>query len=105
LCSPDCSGAGLPTSSMAGVGPWPSPAARETCTSEATPPRMINDWRCRGTAPESASCNALGVDTESVDLARNRRLCKESASGRSGPSKRWWDRVVHSSDRLDGSAR
>jgi hypothetical protein len=28
---------------MAGVGPWPPPVARETCTSEAPSPRIIND--------------------------------------------------------------
>jgi hypothetical protein len=52
----------------------------------------------------SASCGALGVDTELVDLARDMRLCKESESGRSEPLKRWRVGVARSSDHLDGSA-
>jgi hypothetical protein len=40
---PGCSRAALPTSPMAGVSPWPPPAARETCMSWAPPPRIIND--------------------------------------------------------------
>jgi hypothetical protein len=43
LRSPDCSRDDLPTSATAGVGPWPPPATRETCTSRAPPPRISND--------------------------------------------------------------
>jgi hypothetical protein len=46
----------------------------------------------------------LDVDVESVDLARERRLCKESVLGRSESSKRWWVGAGRSSDRLSGSA-
>jgi hypothetical protein len=58
----------------------------------------------RGAAPESASCGALGADAESVDLTRDRRLCRESESGRSEPSKSWRTGAGRSSDRLGGSA-
>jgi hypothetical protein len=51
--------------------------------------QMINDWRRHGAAPEFTSCGALSVDTEPVDLTHDRRLYKESSSGRSKPSKRW----------------
>jgi hypothetical protein len=105
LPSPGFSGAVLPTSAMAGVGPWPPPAARETCTYGTPPPRIINDRRRRGVAPESTSCDALGVNAEPVDLARDRHLCKESESGRSEPLKRWRDGVARSSGRLGGSVR
>jgi hypothetical protein len=44
-------------------------------------------------APESASCGALGVDAESVDLTHDRHLYKESTSGCLEPSKRWQDGV------------
>jgi hypothetical protein len=47
---------------------------------------MSNDCKRRGAALGSATGGALGVDTESDDLARDRRLCKESESGRSEPS-------------------
>jgi hypothetical protein len=86
-----CSGAVLPTSAMAGVGPWPPPAVRETCMSRV--------------ASESASCGAHGDNAEPVDLAHDGRLCKESESGWSEPSKRWRDGVARSSDRLDVSAQ
>jgi hypothetical protein len=105
LRSPDCSWADLPTPAMAGVSPWPPPAARVTCTSGAPPPRIINDWRCHEAVPKSGSYGTLGVGAESLDLARHRRLCKEFASGWSEPSKRWRDGVVLSSDYLSGSAR
>jgi hypothetical protein len=42
---------------------------------------MIKDWRRQEAAPGSASCGALVVDVEPVDLARDRRLCHESTSG------------------------
>jgi hypothetical protein len=48
---------------------------------------MIADAARR--APEYTSCGALGDDVEFVDLARDRRLCKEPESGRSEPSKSW----------------
>jgi hypothetical protein len=56
-----------------------------------------------GAAPESASCGTLGIDAKSVDLARDRRLCRESESGPSEPSKSWRTVVGRSSDRLEGS--
>jgi hypothetical protein len=59
---------------------------------------------CHGVAPESATCGTLGVDAESVDLARDRHHCRESESGRSEPSKSWLTGAGHSSDRLGGSA-
>jgi hypothetical protein len=40
---PNCSGADHLTSTTVRVGPWPPPAARETCTSGAPPPQTIND--------------------------------------------------------------
>jgi hypothetical protein len=54
---------------------------------------------------ESASCGALGVDAESVDLARDWCLYRESESGRLEPSKSWRVGAGRSSDRLGGSAR
>jgi hypothetical protein len=42
---------------------------------------MSSDCKCRG-----AAAGTLGVDTESDDLSRDRRLCRESESGRSDPS-------------------
>jgi hypothetical protein len=53
-------------------------------------------------APESTACDALGVDTESVDFPRDRRLYRESELGRSEPSKSWQTGVGRSSDRLEG---
>jgi hypothetical protein len=41
---------------------------------------------CKGAALGSATGGALGVDAESDDLPRDRRLCGESESGRSEPS-------------------
>jgi hypothetical protein len=49
-------------------------------------PRISNDCRCRGAALESTACGALGVDAKPVDFARDRRLYKDSESGRSEPS-------------------
>jgi hypothetical protein len=69
------------------------------------PPRISKDWRRYGAASVSAFCGMLGVDAEPVDLAHDRCLCKESASGRSELSKRWRDGASSSSDRLGGSAR
>jgi hypothetical protein len=54
--------------------------------------------------PESTACGALSVDTESVDFARDRCLCKESDSGRSEPSYSWQTGAGRSADRLGGSA-
>jgi hypothetical protein len=54
--------------------------------------------------PESTTCGALDVDAESIDLAHDRSLCRESESGRSEPSKSWQTGAGHSSDRLGGSA-
>jgi hypothetical protein len=48
--------------------------------------RMSRDCKCRGAALGSATGSAVGVDAESDDLPRDRRLCKESESGRSHPS-------------------
>jgi hypothetical protein len=47
---------------------------------------MSNDCKHRGAALGSTTGGALGIDAESDDLARDRRLCKESESGRSEPS-------------------
>jgi hypothetical protein len=105
LRSPDCLGADLPTAITTRVDLWPPPAMRETCTFGAPPPRINKDWRRRGAVSESSSCGVLGVDAEPVDLTHDWCLCKEFASGRSGPSKRWRDGVGRSSDRLSGSAR
>jgi hypothetical protein len=66
---------------------------------------MIKDLRHRGVAPESASCGALSVDAELVDLAHDRRLCIESVSVRSEPSKRWRGEGSCCSGRLGGSTR
>jgi hypothetical protein len=54
--------------------------------SGAPPPRISNDCKRRRVAPDSAACGALGVDAESNDFPRDRRLCRESKSGRSEPS-------------------
>jgi hypothetical protein len=70
----------------------------------APPPRISNDCSRRGAMPESTSCGALGADAESVDLAHDRRLCRESESGWSEPLKSWRTRAGRSSDRLGGSA-
>jgi hypothetical protein len=51
----------------------------------APPPRISNNCRRRGAALEPTACGALGVDAESVDFARDRRLCKELESGRLEP--------------------
>jgi hypothetical protein len=47
---------------------------------------MSNDCKRHGVALGSATGGALGVDTESDDLPRYRRLRRESESGRSKPS-------------------
>jgi hypothetical protein len=52
----------------------------------ALPPRMSSDCKRRGAALGSATGGTLGVDVESDDLPRDRRLCRESKSGRSEPS-------------------
>jgi hypothetical protein len=49
--------------------------------SGAPPPRISNDCKRRGAAPESTACSALGVDAESVDFPRDRRRYRESESG------------------------
>jgi hypothetical protein len=90
---------------VAKAGPCPPPAARETCTSGALPPQIIKDRRHHGAALESASCGALGVDAELVDLARDGCLCKESVLGLLELSKRWRDGGARSSDRLGRSTR
>jgi hypothetical protein len=46
----------------------------------------------------------LSVDAESIDLAHDRRLFRESESGRSEPSKSWRMGADRSSDRLGGLA-
>jgi hypothetical protein len=51
-----------------------------------------------------SSYGTLSVDAESVDLARDRRLCRESESGQSEPSKSWRTGAGLSSDCLGGSA-
>jgi hypothetical protein len=84
--SPVCSRANPPTPATAGVGPWPPSVTRETWTFGAPPPRISNDCRRRGAAPDSTACDALDVDAESVDFPHDRRLCRESESGRSEPS-------------------
>jgi hypothetical protein len=43
------------------------------------------------------------VDDEPVDPARDGRLCEESESRRSEPSKRWRDGATRSSDHLGGA--
>jgi hypothetical protein len=105
LHSPDCSRAEHPTSATTRGGLWPPPAMRETCTSGAPLPQISKDWRRCGAALETASRGTLGIDTEAIDLAHDWRLCKESVSGRSEPSKRWQDEDGSSSDCLSGSAR
>jgi hypothetical protein len=47
---------------------------------------MINDCKRYGVTFGSATGGALGVDAESDDLPRDRRLCRESESGRFEPS-------------------
>jgi hypothetical protein len=47
---------------------------------------MSNDCKRRGAALGSAIGGMLGVIPESNDLPRDRRLCRESESGRSEPS-------------------
>jgi hypothetical protein len=47
---------------------------------------MSNDCKRRGATLGSATGTALGVDADSDDLPRDRRLCRESESGRSEPS-------------------
>jgi hypothetical protein len=47
---------------------------------------MSSDCKRRWAALGSATGGALGVDAESGDLPRDRRLCKVSESGRSDPS-------------------
>jgi hypothetical protein len=54
--------------------------------SRAPPPQISNDCKRRGAVSEPAACGALGVDAESDDFPRDRRLCRESESGRSKPS-------------------
>jgi hypothetical protein len=39
-------------------------------------PRISNDRRRREAALESTTCGMLGFDAESVDLARDRHLCR-----------------------------
>jgi hypothetical protein len=70
----------------------------------APPPRISNDCKRRGAAPDSASCSAFGVDAGSIDLARDRRLCKESELGRSEPLKSWRTGARRFFDSLSGSA-
>jgi hypothetical protein len=50
-------------------------------------------------------CNTLGVDTGVIDLALEGRLCKESESGQSEPSKRWRGEGSCSTGRLGGSSQ
>jgi hypothetical protein len=69
----------------------------------APPPRISNDCSRRGATPESTSCSALGADAESVDLAHDQRLCRESESGWSEPLKSWQTGASRSSDHLGGS--
>jgi hypothetical protein len=83
ICSPARSGADPSASAMVGAGPWPPPVTRDTWTSGAPPPQISKDCKRRGAAPYSAACGALGVDSESDDFPRYRRLCKESRGGRS----------------------
>jgi hypothetical protein len=52
----------------------------------APPPRISNGCKRRRAALGSVTCAALGVDAESDDLPRDRRLCRGSESGRSEPS-------------------
>jgi hypothetical protein len=47
---------------------------------------MSNDCKRREVTLGSATGGTLGVDPESNDLPRDRRLCKESESGRSESS-------------------
>jgi hypothetical protein len=48
--------------------------------------RISNDCKHRVAALGSATGGAVGVDAESDDFPRDRRLCRESESGRSEPS-------------------
>jgi hypothetical protein len=45
LCTPNCSGAYLPTVATTGVGPWPPPATREMCTFGVPLPQISKDLR------------------------------------------------------------
>jgi hypothetical protein len=47
---------------------------------------MSNDCKHCGAVLSPTTGGALGIDAESDDLACDRRLCKESESGRSKPS-------------------
>jgi hypothetical protein len=83
-----------PNDSKAGPGAPPtrglvhfSPLARGWCCAPLAA-RMTKDWRRRGPALASAPCGALDVD------ALDGRLCMESESRRSEPSKRWWGLVL-----------
>jgi hypothetical protein len=49
----------------------------------APPPQMSSDCKRRRAALGSATGGTVGVDAKSDDLPRDRRLCKESESGRS----------------------
>jgi hypothetical protein len=49
----------------------------------APPPRISNDCKRRGAVLGSTTGGALSVDAESDDLPRDRRLYRESVSGRS----------------------
>jgi hypothetical protein len=49
----------------------------------APPPRMSSNCKCCRAALGSATGGTVDVDAKSVDLPRDRRLCKESESGRS----------------------
>jgi hypothetical protein len=63
---------------------------------------MTKDYRRRGGVLVSAPCGTLGVDAGVIDLALDERLFRESASGRSEPSKRWRGEGSCSAGRLGG---
>jgi hypothetical protein len=54
--------------------------------SGAPPSWISNDCKCRGVVLGTATGSALGVDVESGDFPRDRRLCRESEMGQSEPS-------------------
>jgi hypothetical protein len=54
--------------------------------SGAPPPQISSDCKRRGAVLGSAASGALGVDAESDDVLYDRRLWRESESGRSDPS-------------------
>jgi hypothetical protein len=84
--SPACSGADPP--GLRDSWGWTvAPAADEGHVDIPGPTaRISNDCKHRVAALGSATGGAVGVDAESDDFPRDRRLCRESESGRSEPS-------------------